>query len=159
MRRTVLLLVIAAVAIEAAGAARGDVAQTRTPGAQWVVVSNGNGRAAIVRRGSFLVRVERGRVRVIDLPGGSRPSRRCNRRGNRVSDATVEYRGRDVRCRVWGEGPWQLIVRGRGIDGSGVVRGSLTLDAVESGAAGTFRIGQRDARRWPRAPKTFLLRR
>jgi hypothetical protein len=103
--------------------------------------------------------VARGRVRVVDLPGGTRPVRRCNRRGVRVSAFALEYRGRNVRCLVFGQGPWQVVMRGRGIYASGKVRGSLTLDAPSVGATGIYKIGSRDFRRWPRAPRTFGLRR
>jgi hypothetical protein len=158
MRHIMVLTLLAAVALASGAAADGAVVHARTPGAQWVSLSNGNGRAVLSRRGSFLVLVGRGRIRVIDLPGGSRPNRSCNRRAIRVSRVAFEYRGRGLRCHVFGDGPWQVVVRGINIDGSGRVRGSLTLDAASSGATGRFSIGQRPARRWPRAATTFELR-
>jgi hypothetical protein len=158
MRHIMVLTLLAAVALAGGAAADGAVVHARTPGAQWVSLSNGNGRAVVSRKGSFLILVGRGRIRVIDLPGGSRPNRSCNRRAIRVSSVATEYRGRGVRCHVFGQGPWQVVVRGFNIDGSGRVRGSLTLDAVNSGPTGRFSIGQRAARRWPRAARTFELR-
>jgi hypothetical protein len=101
-----------------------------------------------------------GRVRVIDLPSGKAPWHRCNSEGRRVSETTIEYRGRDVRCRVSSLGeprPWQLVIRGHGIFASGVVRGSLTLDAFDEGPAGRFQIADRPVRRWPRAVRTYPL--
>lgn len=158
MRRIKVLALLAAVAVATGGSADAAVVHARTPGAQWVNLSNGHGRAVVTRSGSLLIRAAAGRIRVIDLPGGPRPSRTCNRRGVRVSGVATEYRGRDVRCHVYGPGPWQVVVRGARINGSGRVRGSLTLDAVDSGPPGRFSIGQREARRWPRAPRTYVLR-
>lgn len=159
MRRIFVPLLISTVVAAAGSTAHGAVVEhMRTPGAEWVSLDGGRGRAVLTRRGSFLVRM-RGRVRVIDLPGGTRPNRRCNRRGVRTSRVAVEYRGRDLRCRVWGVGPWQVVMRGSRINVSGVVRGSLTLDAVNSGRTGRFKIGEGPTRPWPRSPKTFVLRR
>jgi hypothetical protein len=163
MRRTTALTLLAAVALAGAGAAEasGSVATAlRTPGAQSVELRSGNGRAVVSRRGSLNMRVVSGRIRIVDLPGGARPMRSCNRRGVWVSAVAVEYRGRDVRCLVWGDSrPWQAVMRGRGIYASGKALGSLTLDAVNAGPPGIYSIGSRDFRRWPRAPRTFTLRR
>jgi hypothetical protein len=158
MRRTLFLTLLAAASLAAGGAAEAATTAFRTPGAQAFELRTGNGRAVVSRRGSLNTRVVRGRVRIIDLPGGSRPSRSCNRRGIRISRVAVEYRGRDVRCLVWGPGPWQVVIQGRGIYASGKARGSLTLDGVNSGSPGIYKIGSRDFRRWPRAPRTFVLR-
>ena len=160
MRRTTFLTLLAAVSLAAGSAADARIATTfRTPGAQWVELRSGNGRAVFTRRGVVNINVSRGRVRVVDLPGGTRPRRDCNRRGIRVRPSAYEYRGRNVRCLVSGAGPWQVVVIGRGIYASGRARGSLTLDGVNVGSRGTYRIGTRDSRRWPRAPRTFILRR
>jgi hypothetical protein len=163
MRHTAALTLVAAASLAAGSAAyAADTAPTtfRTPGAQFLELRFGNGRAVVSRRGSLNMRVVNGRIRIVDLPGGPRPNRRCNRGGVRVSSVAMEYRGRDVRCLVWGDArPWQAIMRGRGIFASGRVLGSLTLDAVNSGATGIYKIGSRDFRRWPRAPRTFVLRR
>ena len=154
------LTLFAAVSLAAGSAAGADTATTfRTPGAQSFELRSGNGRAVVSRRGSLNTRVVRGRVRIVDLPGGSRPRRSCNRRAIRISRVAVEFRGRDVRCLVWGVGPWQVIMQGRGIHASGKVRGSLTLDGVNVGSRGIYKIGSRDFRRWPQAPRTFSLQR
>lgn len=158
MRRILVLTLLAAVALAAGEAAQGAVTTFDTPGAQAVELRYGNGRAVLARRGSINVRVVRGRVRVIDLPGGSRPRWSCNRRAVRVSRVAVEFRGQDVRCLVSGPGPWQVVLRGRGIYAGGKVRGSLTLDGVDVGSRGMYKIGTRPFARWPRAPKTFVLR-
>ena len=159
MRRTMLLTLLASASLAAGSAADSAVTTFRTAGAQSVVLNNGNGRAVVTKRGAILIRVVRGRIRVIDLPGGTRPVRSCNRRGIRVRGVAVEYRGRDVRCRVFGDGPWQVVMRGRGINAGGKVRGSLTLDGVDAGARGVYKIGDRPYRRWPRLATTFVLRR
>jgi hypothetical protein len=152
-------LLVALAATVAPTASATDVA-ARTPGAQSFQVWNGHGRAVISRRGAVFVNLGSGRVRVVDLPGGKAPWHRCNSEGRRVSETTIEYRGRDVRCRVSSLGearPWQLVIRGRRIFASGVVRGSLTLDAVDEGPAGRFQIADRPVRRWPRAARTYSL--
>jgi len=162
MRRTTFLALLAAVSLAAGAAAHAaPTASTtfRTPGAQSFELRSGNGRAVVSRKGSINVNVARGRVRVVDLPGGTRPARTCNRRGVRVSAFALEYRGRNVRCLVFGAGPWQVVMRGRGIYAGGKVLGSLTLDGVNAGSRGMYRIGNRDFRRWPRPPRTFVLRR
>ena len=159
MRRITFLTLVAAVSLAAGGAAQAATTAFRTPGAQSLELRFGNGRAVVGKRGSLNVRVVRGHVRIIDLPGGTRPNRSCNRRGIRVSRVAVEFRGRDVRCLVWGAGPWQVVMRGRGIHAAGKVRGSLTLDGANAGSRGVYQIGNRGFRAWPRAPKTFALRR
>jgi hypothetical protein len=159
MRRTTFLTVLAAVSLAAGGAAHAAATTFRTPGAQSFELRFGNGRAVVAKSGSLNVRLVRGRVRIIDLPGGSRPNRSCNRSGIRVSRVAVEFRGQDVRCLVWGAGPWQVVMRGRGIHAAGKVRGSLTLDGVDVGARGVYSIGGSGFKRWPREPKTFVLRR
>lgn len=159
MRRATLVTLLAAASLAAGTTADAGVTTFRTPGAQSFDLRSGNGRAVLSRRGSLNARIVRGRLRVIDLPGGSGPSRSCNRRGVRVSRVAVEFRGQDVRCLVWGAGPWQVVIQGRGIYVAGKVRGSLTLDGVNVGSRGIYKIGSRDFRRWPRAPRTFVLRR
>lgn len=161
MRRSLVLITVAALAMGVADLAYGQAPETlRTPGAEFVELRAGNGRAVIARRGSILVRVGSGRVRVVDLAGGGRPNRICNRRGVRVSPTTVQYRGADLRCRIWSGtsgGPWQAVIIGRQINVAGSARGSLTLDAVDQGPTGTYRIGDSSLRRWPRTARTFTL--
>lgn len=157
-----VLLVIALAGAEAARAQGPTV--VRTPGAQGFEVGNGNGRAVVTRVGAIFLDVRSGRVRIVDLPGGRPPfHNRCGgRTGHRISSTTIEYRGSNIRCRIWSgtaRRPWQVIMRGRGISASGIVRGSLTLDAARKGAVGVFRIGDRAERRWPRDPRTYVLRR
>ena len=165
MRQLLVLCSVAAVALGAAEAALGSVPMLlRTPGAELVELQGGRGRAAVTRRGSLLVHITSGELRVVDLAGGGRPSlsSTCRRRAHRVSPRTVEIRGRNIGCLIAsGEngGPWQAIIKGRGIFASGRVSGSLTLDGASAGAVGWYRIGGRSWRRWPRTANTFALRR
>jgi hypothetical protein len=161
MRRTIVVIFVAALAMWAADASYGQTGYSlRTPGAELVELRAGNGRAVIGRRGSVLIRVAVGRIRVVDLPGGRRPNRSCNKRGVRVSRSTIQYSGSDVRCRVWTGstgGPWQAVINGRRIFAAGSARGSLTLDAFNTGPTGTFRIAGNALRRWPRVARTYTL--
>jgi hypothetical protein len=133
----------------------------RTPGAEGFELRGGNGRAAVARVGAVFLSARTGKVRIVDLPGGNRPFFNCGSRTvRRISSTTVEVRGSSIRCRVWsGQGgrPWQVIMRGRGISASGVVRGSLTLDAFDTGPTGRFQIADRPVRRWPRVVRTYPL--
>jgi hypothetical protein len=158
MRRFLLTLIVGAVTLGAAtSASAAIVTSAATVGGQSVQTFHGNGRAVLAKRGSILAVVAAGRIRVTDLPGGRRPARSCNKNGRRVTAVTVVYRGRDVRCRVWGVGPWRVTFLGRAISVSGIVAGHLTLDAYDSGPTGKYKIGSRPTRYWPRAPRTFRL--
>ena len=161
MRRSIVGILVAAIAMWVAHASYGQAGSAlRTPGAQLLELRAGYGRAVIGRRGSVLIRVSVGRIRVVDLPGGGRPNRSCNKRGVRVSRSTVQYSGRDVRCRVWSGtagGPWQAVLTGRGINAAGSAKGSLTLDAYNTGPRGRFRIAGGQLRYWPRAVRTYTL--
>ena len=161
MRRSIVLISVAALAMGAADASSAQTGYSlRTPGAELIELRAGNGRAVIGRRGSVLIRVAVGRIRVVDLPTGRRPNRSCNKRGVRVSRSTVQYSGTDVRCRVWSGdrgGPWQAVITGRRIYAGGSARGSLTLDAFNTGPTGTYRIAGSALKRWPRAARTYTL--
>jgi hypothetical protein len=163
MRRILLLATIAALAMGGTQAASaGGPALLRTPGAELVELRGGNGRGVVTGKGALLLHLRKGQVRIVDRPGGDRPNinRGCRRRAERVSPTTLEIRGRDIGCFVSSEnngGPWQAVMRGRGISASGRVKGSLTLDAVDTGRPGRFRIGDEDSRRWPRTVRTYVL--
>jgi hypothetical protein len=163
MRRILVPLAVAALAAGVAEAATASVpVLLRTPGAELVSLQGGNGRAALTKRGSLLIIVDRGQLRIVDLVGRGRPNLNdsCRRRAERVSTRTVEIRGRNIRCNVWSGdngGPWQVIIRGRGINVSGRVLGSLTLDGADTGETGMYRIAGRSPRPWPRSARTFVL--
>jgi hypothetical protein len=163
MRRILVPLAVAALAAGVAEAAFSSVpVLLRTPGAEGVSLQGGNGRAALTKRGSVIMNLGRGWIRVVDLVGPGRPNINppCQRRARRVSARTVEIRGRNLGCRVWSGdngGPWQVIISGRGINVSGKVLGSLTLDSVDTGPTGTYSIAGRAPRDWPRSARTFPL--
>ena len=163
MRRVMVLVLVAGLAIGVADAAFSWTVFSRTPGSEFVEVRGGNGRAVISRRGSVLMNLVRGGViRIVDLPGNGHPNISCNKAGRRVRPSTVEYSGPNLRCRVSSGqtgAPWQAVIRGRGIFASGVVRGSLTLDAFQSGPPGQYRIGNGGWHRWPRTAHTYVLHR
>jgi hypothetical protein len=136
----------------------------RTPGAEGVDLSGGNGRAVVARRGSLFLTIGSGRLRIVDLPGAGTPNfgGPCQSRARRISRTTVEIVGRNIRCRIWSGddgGPWQAIMRGRRISAGGVVKGSLTLDGANAGDVGLYRIAGGEWKRWPRRARTFELNR
>ena len=161
MRRVLVLLAVAAPAMSVAVAASGPApVLLRTPGAELIELLRGNGRAAVTGRGALFVNIGRGRLRIVDLSDPGRPSFRCDRRVRRVRPRTVEIRGRNIGCRIWSGqtgGRWQVIMRGRRISASGRVRGSLTLDAVDEGPTGRYRIAGGSWRPWPRRADTYGL--
>jgi hypothetical protein len=159
-----LLVIWSAVAILAAGICDAALAKipvlSRTQGAESLVLTNGNGRAVVTRRGALLVDMRRGRLRIVDLPGPGHPilSRECRRRADRVRGA-MEIRGRNVGCLISSGGRWQVIMQGRGISANGIVRGSVTLDAADHLPLGTFKRGDRPRRPWPTRVRTYGLSR
>ena len=163
MRRLLVLVSVAALAAGAAEAGLGAVpVSLRTPGAELFQLRDGKGRAALTRRGSVFITLGRGRIRVVDLPGAGRPnlSPPCRRRAQRVSLRTIEIRGRSIGCRIWSGdngGRWQVIIRGRGINASGSVLGSLTLDGADRGPTGAYWIAGRSWQDWPRSARTYVL--
>jgi hypothetical protein len=165
MRRFLVLITVAGLATGAAEAAFGAVPVTlRTPGAELIELRSGSGRAVVTRRGSLSVNIGRGRLRVIDLPGGVRPNLNgsCEDRAHWVSGTARQIRGRNIRCLIWSGdavAPWQVVMRGRRISASGRVKGSLTLDARDSGSVGVYRIAGGDWKRWPRTARTLGLER
>jgi hypothetical protein len=161
MRRFLVLIVVAGLATGAAEAASGAVpVLLRTPGAEFIELRNGSGRAVVTRRGSLNVNIGRGRLRIIDLPGGMRPNITCKARW--ISSTTRQVRGRNIRCLIWSGdavAPWQVVMKGRRINASGRVRGSLTLDGRNSGSLGVYRIAGGDWKRWSRRARTTVLHR
>lgn len=160
MRRILVLATVAVLAACVAEAALARVpAPARTAGAQLFELQQGNGRAAIARRGSIFVTVRAGRIRIVDLPGGGRPRPHCSKRPRRIRPNAVEVRGPNARCRVSSArgGPWQVIALGRGIFVAGAAKGSLTLDGANTGFRGRFKIGNGSWRRWPVRAHTYGL--
>jgi hypothetical protein len=133
-------------------------ATSGTPGSVFVSLKSGRGLSVIMSRGSLLGRVRAGRIVVT-----SNVIVRCWESRTRLSSGLIRYRGRAAGCEYIrlrtssDSGSWRVSIRGRGIDVSGVVRGSLTLDGADRGPVGTYAIADRPARAWPRTRHTFTL--
>jgi hypothetical protein len=80
-----------------------------------------------------------------------------------LASGLIEYRGpnsmhESMSFRTPGDFAWRLRLFGRGIDATGFVRGCMTLDGVDVGATGSFKIGQAGTTRpWPRTARTYKL--
>jgi hypothetical protein len=129
-----------------------------TPGSVWVSLQSGRGLSAIMSHGSVLAQVRAGRI----VATGN-VIVRCWRYKTRLDSGLVRYRGRADGCRYIklrvssDSGTWRVSIRGRGINVSAVVRGSLTLDGADTGSAGSYSIAGRPAKPWPRTRHTFVL--
>jgi hypothetical protein len=148
-----VLLIGSASALLALPAGSAERALLRTPGGVQVSLEDGHGFAKLGTRGTLLGRIQHGRVVATrNVFVGHWTSRR------KVSDRLVAYRGRRMTLRVFsGDGAWVVRLRGRGINVSGVVRGYLTLDGVDSGPTGRYSIAGGNEHAWPRSRRTFQL--
>jgi hypothetical protein len=149
MRRFVLIaILIALVAVPT-----GDAVVARTPGARYVQLLDGRGVARVRYTGNFFGRIGRGRIvatRSVVVNG-------CESR-RRLSSTLIECRGRDVTFHAAAGTTWRLQLRGRRINASGFVHGCMTLNGVDAGDPGRFRIGQyATLRRWPRTATAYTL--
>jgi hypothetical protein len=142
-----------AVGFLAVPAADATTTAARTTGAVGVSLKYGHGRAKISWRGSLLGWGIRGRIVATDNVVVRNWSSRV-----RLTDNVTAYRGSRMTVRVYGtSGLWRIKVKGRGINVSGVVRGSLTLNGVDTGRTGKYSIAGADFRPWPRVTRTFTL--
>lgn len=123
----------------------------RTTGSVALSLKSGRGVAIIRSHGALLGRIKVGRVVVTP-----NVVVRCWRYRTRLASGMIRYRGVRRRCtfiaiRVFsGDGTWRVRIRGRGINVSGVVRGSLALNGANTGRTGTYSIAGREFRPWPR---------
>jgi hypothetical protein len=140
----VLVVVLVLVPVPAA---EGAPLAPRTVGAVSVSLRNGVGLARISGRGSLLGRLARGRI----VATWNVTVRGFETRTS-LSDTVTAYAGRGLRVYVLG-GRWRVVLRGRRINVSGVVRGRLTL----RGQAGTFSIEGRRYRPWPASLTVYWL--
>jgi hypothetical protein len=130
----------------------------RTTGSVALSLKSGRGLAVIRSHGALLGRVKAGRVVVTP-----NVVVRCWRYRTRLASGMIRYRGVRQGCtfitfRVFsGDGTWRVRIRGRGINVSGVVRGSLALDGADTGRRGTYSIAGRPYRSWPRTLHRFAL--
>jgi hypothetical protein len=154
MRRTLFILfLVSCLAVPAAGAT-----VERTTGSVYVQFMDGAGAARVRYRGNFLGRVERGRIvatRNVTVSGYA--TRRT------LASGLIEYRGPNSSHAAMGfrtpaDFAWRLRLFGRGIDATGFVRGCMTLNGVDVGATGSFKIGQAGTTRsWPRTATNYRL--
>lgn len=151
MRRLSVVAVAVAVMASTAGAAHGVVA--KTAGGVYLQLSDGAGVAKVRNGGNFFGRVQRGKIVVtanVHVNG-------CESRGN-TKNNMVRCKGRGLTFSTVGAQRWRVRLRGRGISGTGFVRGCLVLNARDSGSTGTFRRGiGSDLRAWPRKRTRYKL--
>ena len=151
MWRISAVFVAVAVAASTAGAAHGAVA--KTSGAVYLQLSDGGGLAKVRNRGTFIGQVKRGKIIAssnVNLNG-------CESK-KKIGGNMVRCRGRAITFNTIGADRWRVRLRGRGIYGSGFVRGCLVLDGRNSGPTGTFRRGMADdGAPWPRSRTRYKL--
>ena len=140
------------------GALGAQTVAARTPGSVQLSLQDGRGLAVIQLRGALLGRIRAGRIvatRNVVV--------RCWKYRTELASGLIRYRGRGEDCASITlyvssqNGTWHVRIRGRGINVSGVARGSLMLDAANTGPTGTYSIGGRAKKPWPRASRTFSL--
>jgi hypothetical protein len=151
MRRRLFLIGIVLVVGLLVAPTVSAVSLARTPGSVEFQLLNGAGTARVRHRGNFLGHVARGRIvatNSVTLSG-------CESR--RALSATLkECRGTDLGFRTPGWTKWRVRLSGRGIDAAGYVAGCATLNGVDSGNRGRFRIGS-VVRGWPVEARTYRL--
>jgi hypothetical protein len=135
--------------VSASAALAGPDPRDLTAGGSPLSLENGRGTAIVrSREGSILGSVRRGRVRAVNGH-----VRGCETR-RRLSRRTVLCIGNDLTFWATGRG-WTITARGRGINASGVLKGSLTLQ----GTRGTYSLepGGGNERPWPRLRRTYSI--
>jgi hypothetical protein len=152
MRRLFIILIVLVLSVVAARTSSA-VIRERTPGTAAIELRAGAGTAKIRFRGTLIGYVARGKiVATNNVTVTGQESRR------RISPSLVAYRGSELRFKVFNtNGQWRLRLNGRGISASGFVRGCMTLNGVDSGPTGWYRIESSDFRRWPRQATTYKL--
>jgi hypothetical protein len=159
MRRRLLigtLLLAGLAAVSAALSAQTIMA--RTPGSVSLSLKSGHGLAVISSRGALLGRVRAGKI--VATPN---VVVRCWRYRKKLASGLIRYRGRAEECTyitlhvASDNGAWRVRIKGRGINVSGVAKGSLLLDGVNSGSTGLYSIAGGQYRAWPRSPHTYTL--
>ena len=151
MRRYSAVVIAVAVAASAVGAAHAVAAKTE--GGVYLQLSDGAGLAKVRNRGNFFGQVKHGKIvatRNVSVNG-------CESKSE-TSSNMIRCRGSAITFNTVGADRWRLKLRGRGIYGSGFVRGCLVLDGRNSGSTGTFRRGLgSDPQPWPRSRTRFKL--
>jgi hypothetical protein len=150
-----ITLLIALLGLVVAPSANAQFERALENGGELLSLESGRGYAVVAsREGAMFARVGRGRIAVRDYARGSRTDWKvsgCDRR-KRVARRVV-CMGRNLSLSII-DGRWRVGLRGRGINASAVLQGSVTLE----GTAGTYAIGDpEDKLAWPRSPRTFSL--
>ena len=148
-----LLIVAAVLAAACVAPAAGAQSLDRYPAAGGTLsLRGGVGSADVIARGGVLGQIDRGRVRIRDLPDGAGTD--INVWGadwsRTIDPRTTVYGGRDLRFRALG-GAWRVRMKGRRIDASAAGRGSVTL----RGRDGTFAVDGGSYRDWPEDATAF----
>jgi hypothetical protein len=131
MRKTLLLLVLLALAVPVAGISATQVAEGT------LSVDDGRGKVNVRARGGVIGRIERGSITIYDLTpaDASQPVvSGVDEPPLLVGENGVRYRGAGLRFRVIG-GNFRILVQGRGIDMSVVGKGEgfIEGDTLEPG--------------------------
>jgi hypothetical protein len=155
VRRFLFFSLVVLLAVPAAGA----TIAPRTPGSVYLQFREGAGVAKVRFKGNFFGRIARGRIvttRNVTVSGYS--TRRV------LASGLIEYRGPNSQSTFMGfrtpqpPARWRLRLFGRGIYASGFVGGCMTLNGVDTGPTGLFKIGQDSVfRAWPRATTAYRL--
>ena len=144
-----LFIVIGLFALLCVPAASAAVDRELAAGGKPLSLVDGRGMALVSsREGAILGSVNRGRVRATNATVyGCETRRRLTRR-------TVLCIGRNLDFAATGR-RWKIVARGSGINASGKLKGSVTLQ----GTGGTYSLqpGGSDPRPWPRRARTFRL--
>jgi hypothetical protein len=135
MRLALVILVLLAIAVPAAGSAAAPPVETLS-------IENARGVVTIRGNGIVIGRLEKGEIQVVDLTPLDQWSPRVNGvpRGK-----TVWTRGKDVNFYIPG-GRYRITVRGEGFSISARGQGYATLDGNPdvTGATGTYAVGDLD---------------
>ena len=152
MRRLFILTALVA----AACAPTADASFERfLDGGDTLSLARGKGTAALrARNGAVLGTVARGRIVITDYERGAETEigvSGCEAR-KQLGPRTTMCRGVRLSFSLL-YGSWRLVVRGRGINASARLRGSLTLE----GSAGTYSVNGGARQPWPEEARTLAL--
>jgi hypothetical protein len=155
--RLVFVVTLALVLLVALPASAG-VWLAKTPGGVAAYVSSGHGLAVFRNRGAFRGSVKAGRIWATNAVTVTGWDSRV-----RLGPNLVRYSGHPadqqdlMRISVDHDVFWRIKMRGTGIYGGGpMIRGCLTLDGVDRGKTGTWRIVAKSGK-WPRTRTSFRL--
>ena len=148
-------VVAAACACALLGAAAADarVSRLQSLETETVELSRGSGVAILSGRGALLGHLDKGSIRITDLPTGADTTIRVAGEDSErdIDERTTEYRGTDLTFRVVA-GSWRVRINGDGVEVSAVMKGYLGLRGD-----GRFAIDGEQPRRWPETFAVFRI--